>query len=206
MWGYRMEKTLLLCVGPSGSGKSTFIHDYLPFYALKSATTRPMRDGESNGNPYYFVDESYFDKTPMATRLWVNEQFWTPGKPKWLYGVPEFEILENQNISRGFVYDVIEPKYARQMLNWFATHRQSLNARYVPYVLYFLPPQNSLDVVKMRQNMPDDIAVRQTNTCTPMDFLNANLDIDYLMNPIDGKLSQKFIRDFGIDLSSKKSR
>ncbi|MBR4114562.1 MAG: hypothetical protein IKK40_00920, partial [Bacteroidales bacterium] len=65
-----MKKTLLFCNGLSGSGKTYFIKNTLPaglFYNLRSATTRPMRDGESEGNPYFFRDESYFDNAPLAT-------------------------------------------------------------------------------------------------------------------------------------------
>ena len=86
------KNTLLFCNGLSGSGKTYFIQNTLPqglFYNLRSATTRPMREGESEGKPYFFRNEEYFDNTPLVTRLWVNKNFWTPGTPKWMYGVPE---------------------------------------------------------------------------------------------------------------------
>ena len=72
-----MKKTLLFCSGASGSGKSYFIKNILPsgtFYNLKSATTRPRREGEKDGCEYYFRDEAYFDKEKFATKLFVNEQ------------------------------------------------------------------------------------------------------------------------------------
>ena len=93
-----MKNIVLFCTGLSGSGKSYFIKHYLPsnlFYSLKSATTRPMREGEKDGHDYYFRDEQYFSTEKLATLLWVNEEFWMPGQPKWLYGVPEFEIYNN---------------------------------------------------------------------------------------------------------------
>lgn len=93
-----MKNTVLFCTGLSGSGKSYFVKNILPkdtFYSLKSATTRPMRDGEADGCEYYFRDEQYFDKEKFATYLFVNEYFWKPGDKKWLYGVPEFEIREH---------------------------------------------------------------------------------------------------------------
>ena len=86
------KNTVLFCTGESGSGKSFFITDILPagsFYNLKSATTRPMRNDGKDCHKYYFRDESYFDSEKFVTKLWVNEQFWTPGQPKWMYGVPE---------------------------------------------------------------------------------------------------------------------
>ncbi|MFQ6729957.1 MAG: hypothetical protein ACLRFK_02795 [Alphaproteobacteria bacterium] len=176
------KNTLLLCTGLSGSGKTYFIKNTIPdglFYSLRSATTRPMRDGESNGKPYFFVTEEEFNKMNLATHLWVNEAFWTPEKPKWMYGVPEFEITEH--LGENMVYDVIQPRYAKQLIDWFK--RNGLQKHYNFRVAYFLPPQNNMQTVAKRANMPDDVDVRRTNTCDPIDFLQAGLDIDYILQP-----------------------
>lgn len=176
------KNTLLLCTGLSGSGKTYFVKNTMPdglFYSLRSATTRPMRDGESNGNPYFFVTEEEFNKMNLATHLWVNEAFWTPEKPKWMYGVPEFEITEH--LGENMVYDVIQPRYAKQLIDWFK--RNDLQKHYNFRIAYFLPPQNNMQTVAKRANMPDDIDVRRTNTCDPIDFLQAGLDIDYILQP-----------------------
>ncbi|MBR4892063.1 MAG: hypothetical protein IKZ34_02700 [Alphaproteobacteria bacterium] len=186
------KNTLLCCTGLSGSGKTYFINNTLPkglFYPLKSATTRPMRTGESNGNPYYFVSEEEFSKKNLATRLWVNEAFWTPGKSKWMYGVPEHEITEH--LGENMVYDVIQPRYAKQLIDWFV--RNDLHHQYNFRVAYFLPPVNNMQTVAKRANMPDDIDVRRTNTCDPLDFLLADLDIDYILQPINNLYNQRLM-------------
>lgn len=175
-----MKKTVLFCMGLSGSGKSYFIKNNLiqyGFYKLRSATTRPMRPGEADGREYFFRDEMYFDNTPMVTRLWVNEAFWQPGKPKWMYGVPESEVLANMH--QNLIYDVIQPKYARQMIDWFT--QRGLHSEYSFKTLYFIPPENNFDIARERANMPDDNGVRTNNTCNPIDFLRADLDIDFLI-------------------------
>lgn len=175
-----MKKTVLCCCGLSGSGKSYFIEHHLPaghFHKLISATTRPMRPGEVDGREYYFRDEQYFDTAALATRLWVNKAFWIPGKPKWLYGVPESEILNHMDTN--LVYDVIQPKYAAQLRNWFL--RNGYGRDYSFKTLYFIPPENNFDIAHSRANMLDDNRVRVTNTCTPLDFLRAGLDMDFLV-------------------------
>ena len=175
-----MNKTVLFCTGLSGSGKSYFIKNILPndtFYNLKSATTRAMREGEEDGREYYFRDESYFEKEKFATNLFVNEQFWKPGEPKWLYGVPEFEIKEHWGMN--FTYDVIQPKYVRQMMDWFLKHDK--NKLYFFKVLWFIPPMNNFEIAKQRQNMPNDLAVRKTNTCNMDDFEKANVRVDHIV-------------------------
>ena len=187
------KKTLLFCTGPSGSGKSYFIKNTLPdglFYKLKSATTRPMRDGEVNNREYYFRDESYFDSVPMATHLWVNQEFWAPGTPKWLYGVPEFEIREH--LGENLVYDVIQPRYVREMIDWFRKNR--LAHLYHFCVTYFIAPENNLETAAERANMPNDLDVRRTNTCVPADFVRAGLDIDYMLMPRAGYMNDALMR------------
>ncbi|MCK4737960.1 MAG: guanylate kinase [Sulfurimonas sp.] len=55
---------ILVLSGPSGAGKSTLlqevIHDIGECYFSISTTTRPIRDGESNGVHYHFVSEEEF--------------------------------------------------------------------------------------------------------------------------------------------------
>lgn len=175
-----MKNVVLFCTGMSGSGKSYFINKYLSeygFYKLKSATTRPMRAGERDGHEYFFVQEDFFDKEPLVTKLWVNQGVWTPGKPKWLYGVSVKEVL--MHIGENLVYDVIEPKYVRQMLDWFKTH--GLDKIYEARTLYFISSENSLDIVHNRANMSDDITVRKNNTCNPIDFLRADIPVDFML-------------------------
>ena len=175
-----MKPTVLFCTGLSGTGKSYFIKNILPhgaFYNLRSATTRPMREGEQDGREYYFRDENYFETEKFATKLFVNEQFWKPGEPKWLYGVPEFEILEHWGAN--FTYDVIQPRYVRQMIDWF--NKKKLTQEYDFRIAWFIPSVNSLEIVSKRQNMPNDMLVRRTNTCDTEDFIKAGLQIDHVV-------------------------
>lgn len=173
-----MKKFVVFCTGVSGSGKSYFIEHFLSgenFYNLKSATTRPMREGELDGREYYFRDEEYFDTEKFATFLFVNEQIWKPGDKKWLYGVPEFEIFDN--LGYNFTYDVIEPKYIRQMENWF--RKKNLTKHYDFKILWFQPYIDAQNIVESRQNMPNDKQIRKDNTCTLEDFQTAHLRPDF---------------------------
>lgn len=178
------KNTVLFCTGESGSGKSFFITDILPagsFYNLKSATTRPMRNDGKDCHKYYFRDESYFDSEKFVTKLWVNEQFWTPGQPKWMYGVPEFEVFNN--IGANFAYDVIQPRYVRQMIDWFKNN--NLDKKYEFKIMWFRPSINAKNVIQGRQNMPDDSKVREANTCGLQDIKNAGLEPDFYIQRLE---------------------
>ena len=186
------KKTLLCCTGLSGSGKSYFVKNTIPdglFYNLRSATTRPMRDGETDGDPYFFRDEAYFESEPLATHLWVNEAFWIPGTPKWPYGVPEFEIYEN--LGQNLIYDVIQPRYARELIDWFC--KNGLHRDYNFRVAYFLAPENNFETARKRANMPNDLDVRRTNTCDPIDFLRAGIDPDYILDARNNVLNPRMM-------------
>lgn len=178
--GFIMKNVVLFCTGMSGTGKSHFIKNYLSqqaFYNLKSATTRPMREGEQDGREYNFRDEKYFDTEKFATKLWVNEKIWKPGNPKWLYGVTETEIF--CHLGYNLTYDVIEPKYIRQMIDWFK--QKDLNCYYDFKILWFQTTLNAKRVVEARQNMPNDTLIRKTNTCTLKDFNQAHLLPDFIL-------------------------
>ncbi len=56
------EQILLVLTGPTGAGKTTVMQALFEkypekFFHIKTTVSRPMREGESEGNPYYFVSE-----------------------------------------------------------------------------------------------------------------------------------------------------
>ena len=61
-----MKGKLIIIVGPSGSGKSSVLHGLMkshPEYTYPlSATTRPMRKGEKDGDIYRFYTKERFEK------------------------------------------------------------------------------------------------------------------------------------------------
>ena len=179
------KKILLFCNGLSGTGKTTFIEKYAiasGFHNLISATTRPPRDGEVDGVSYYFRDDAYFaDRKKFATYLFVNENSWKPGDKKWLYGIPEFEV-EN-HIGQNLFYDVIQPRYTRDLMNWFIARK--LNEKYDFRVAYFTTNQDNFDIARMRASMKNDITVRRANTCNLGDFHRAGVKIDFITRPRD---------------------
>lgn len=175
-----MKNTLVFFTGVSGTGKTSFVDKVLPIdsvYNLKSATTRVPRENEMNGRDYYFRDEKYFDEGLFATKLWVNEALWEPGKERWMYGVPEFEIFDH--IGQDLGYAVIQPAYIKQMQDWF--HEKKLDRIYDFKIIWFQPMGNTADIVKKRQNMPDDVKVRKMNTCNLEDFKRAGLSYDFIV-------------------------
>ena len=59
--------------GPSGVGKDTIISELkkqgLEFREIITTTTRPMRQGESQGNPYWFISKEEFEDLIRKNKL-----------------------------------------------------------------------------------------------------------------------------------------
>ena len=70
-----MYSKCIVFTGPSGSGKSTIIKGILskiPNASLSvSCTTRSMRDGEINGQDYYFISKDKFQQN-INDRLFIE--------------------------------------------------------------------------------------------------------------------------------------
>ncbi len=82
---------LFLLIGPSGVGKNTLIDRALERFPdlryLVTVTTRPMRAGESQGDPYDFVSRDEFERRIKAgyfiewKELFDGHRYGVPRKP-----------------------------------------------------------------------------------------------------------------------------
>jgi guanylate kinase len=90
----KQKKLVILC-GPSSVGKDS-IQTMLGMNPIVSHTTRPMREGEIDGETYHFVSKDGFDKTSMIETRKYHTLL--NGKPDtWYYGVSVGEIIEKVN-------------------------------------------------------------------------------------------------------------
>lgn len=85
-----MRGKLFVLSGPSGCGKSTVISGVMKQYKnlrfSVSATTRPIRPGETDGKDYYFVSKEEFlqmieDKALLEHAQYVDNYYGTPAAP-----------------------------------------------------------------------------------------------------------------------------
>ncbi len=193
------KNVLLFLTGLSGSGKGYFKNNILPqglFYPLISMTTRPIREGEKDGIDYFFSSESDFENAEFVTYLDVNKDVRKEGDPKWLYGVSEQEFLSHRN--QNLVYDVIQPRYILQMINWCRKSGFDFDFK----ILYFIQPNSGFDIAKSRVGMKDDLLVRHKNTSNYNDFNKIGLDIDWLIvNSVQEMIFDKNMIDFINSLS-----
>ncbi len=108
-----MRGSLIVVSGPSGAGKSTLIRealDAVPRLAYSvSATTRPARPGEVDGEHYVFLSREDFER-------WIREgKFleWAEYSGN-LYGTPEGKVEELLDLGWSVILE-IELQGARQV-------------------------------------------------------------------------------------------
>ncbi len=84
---------LVVVSGPSGSGKGTLLAALRglerPWHFAVTATTRPMRPGEVDGQDYIFMDEADFLRMRERDELLES----APVYDRW-YGVPRWQVRD----------------------------------------------------------------------------------------------------------------
>lgn len=97
----KKENKIVVLVGKSCSGKDTTARMLETEYGFKfvvSTTTRPMRQGESEGNPYYFVTNEEFKQKIDNDEMIEYREYHTlvDNIPSvWYYGAEKKEIDDN---------------------------------------------------------------------------------------------------------------
>ena len=132
-----MEKAIII-TAPSGAGKSTIAAhilqsiDNLGFSV--SATTRPQRDGETDGEDYYFISEKEFRKHVE------NNDFveWEEVYEGIFYGTLKAEVERIWNTGRAVLY-IVDVVGAKDLKGYFGEKALAI---------FIEPP--SLDILKER--------------------------------------------------------
>jgi len=149
-----MKHPLVILIGPSGVGKSSFLDRALKDFAqLRDAityTTRAMRKGESEGQPYHFVSRSRFEE--LIKEGFFIEFAEVHGN---LYGTPVHQLDDAWAQGQVVVMDVdvqgaktFQTKYPEAL------------------TIFILPP--SIDalrdrIVKREGKVPKDLELRLKN-------------------------------------------
>lgn len=129
---------IIIVTAPSGAGKTTIVHyllQQIPSLAFSvSATTRPRRDNEIEGEDYYFLSEDDFRKK-IAEQAFAEWEEVYPGK---MYGTLKEEIRRLWSMGKTIIFDV-DVLGARSLKNMYPGNSLAL---------FIMPP--SLDALTQR--------------------------------------------------------
>ncbi len=159
----KLSRLGILCVvsGPSGSGKTTLcrrLADSVPdcVYSV-SCTTRPPREGETDGVDYHFLSNAEFEEKIAAGELLEYAQVHAGGR---YYGTLKQPVIDslNRGIDVLMDLDVQGAEQVRQIED--AAIRDSL------IDVFILPPtvEELMDRVRKRGPIsPEELELRMNN-------------------------------------------
>ena len=120
---------MMVFSSPSGAGKSTISKEILSIHEKLSmsisATTRPIRPGESNGKDYIFINQTEFDKMVLKGELLEYATVFGHS-----YGTPRSPVETALSRGQDIIFDV----------DWQGTQQLKQNAREDIVSIFILPP------------------------------------------------------------------
>ncbi|MBD2135733.1 guanylate kinase [Sphaerospermopsis sp. FACHB-1094] len=176
---------LIVLTGPSGVGKGTLMQKLLQLhpelYYSVSATTRSPRPGEINGQNYYFITRSQFEKLVAQGEFLEWAEF--AGN---YYGTPRAAVLEQIQSGKLVILE-IELEGARQIRD---SYPNALS-------IFILPPsfaelekrirgrgQDSQEAITRRLNR----AQEEIEAAAEFDIQIVNDDLETALNQIEAVL------------------
>lgn len=173
-----MNKLMILC-GGSGTGKDTLaqmIADKCDVNTLVSATTRPMRTGESEAVNYYFVDDETFDRLEMNDKIVASRKYDTEFGV-WKYGLNVDEI--DSKLSKSHCVTIVDmggleqlkAKYGEQIVSVYLYLDKDTRAE-----RYVSRDKVTFDGLKecIRRIEDDEIVFKDARFKTDLSFYNRN--------------------------------
>lgn len=127
---------MVIVIGPTAVGKSSvlehLLRDYPQLCDIITYTTRPMRAGESEGDPYHFVSESKFKE--LLSRDFFIEWAIVHGR---MYGTPRDQVERTSVSGRVCIMD-IDVQGAKKMMREYPS----------AVTIFLMPP--SVDALRDR--------------------------------------------------------
>ncbi len=174
-----MSNLLVVLTGPSGVGKGTLLQSLLlqhpDIYVSISATTRPPRSGEVEGQHYYFLTPERFQAMIAAGEFFEWAQF--AGN---FYGTPRAPVMQRMEQGQRVILE-IELEGARQV-------RQTAPDA---FQIFILPP--SVDELERRirgRGQDDDAAIARRLKQAKVELAAADeFDLQIVNDDLDTALS-----------------
>ena len=128
---------MLILSSPSGAGKTTIARRLLEedgdIRLSISATTRPIREGETDGVHYHFVDQPEFDRMVAADQFYEWATVFG-----YCYGTPKAQIRAGLKAGQDYLFDI----------DWQGTQQLYQKDQQDVVRVFILPP--SLDELRRR--------------------------------------------------------
>ncbi len=172
---------MLVLSSPSGAGKTTISRALLahdPNLSLSiSATTRPMRPGETDGIDYRFVTPEQFEDMVLAGEFLEHATVFGNR-----YGTPRQPVEDELEAGRDVLFDI----------DWQGTQQVAEKAREDLVRIFILPPTTAELEERLRSRARDPEEVVQSRMAEAADEMSHWPEYDYVIvnHVIDESLVQ----------------
>lgn len=187
-----MTNKLFLIYGPSGSGQDSVIEGLeklLPIERIITSTTRPMRNGESDGHPYHFISKETFEEDLRNGKFLEYAKHYG-GE---YYGVQKEEVERVRNSEKVGIWKV----------DWQGVQNIKKIFPKVPAIL-ITAPIDTLEKRLRRRDPERSESSLQERMAYSKEYAQ-HLDLhDFVVENSDGKLSEAIQQTFDI-VSGKSS-
>ena len=157
---------LLIFTAPSGAGKTTIVRHLLKTFDelafSVSATNRPIRPGETDGQSYHFLTSAEFE-SKVATGEFVEYEEVYPGR---MYGTLRSEIERLWALGKIVVFD-IEVKGATNLKRLYPDNSTAV---------FVNPPSPEILFKRLRDRNTEseaDLEVRIARAAMELDFVDS---------------------------------
>jgi guanylate kinase len=183
---------MLVLSSPSGAGKSTISKALLKtdgdLTMSVSATTRPMRPGEVEGQDYYFIDQEKFEAMARDGEFLEHATVFENS-----YGTPTAPVEKALSEGRDVLFDV----------DWQGTQQLAENALNDLVSVFILPP--SIEELERRlhsraQDSDEVVAKRMAKATSEMshwreyDYIIVNVDVDISVARVEAILAAERLK------------
>jgi len=171
------KNNIFIISGPSGSGKDAIINGLkkiLPTRQLITTVSRPMRAGERQGRPYYFISKKQFEKNIRQNKF--------------------FEYDFHYNNYYGLTYEEInQAKTSSKIYFWQAEYKGVITAKKkmpnLTAIFINSPLEILIDRMRQREAKLDEKIFKQRIKDIKKWLKHLNI-YDYIVENREGKLNQ----------------
>jgi guanylate kinase len=161
---------LLVLSSPSGAGKTTITRALVaqdPQLAISvSATTRPMRKGEIDGQDYHFLDQARFAALVRDDGLLEHAIVFNHS-----YGTPRAPVMEALEQGADIISDV----------DWQGTQQLKAKVRADLVSVFILPPSTAALEERLKSRAQDNEAVVRARMAKSPDEMSHWPEYDYVI-------------------------
>ena len=179
----RRRGLMLVLSSPSGAGKTTISRRLLaiePALVLSiSATTRPMRPGETDGVDYHFVDQATFDGMIRSGAFLEYAKVFDHQ-----YGTPRAPVEQSLADGRDVLFDI----------DWQGTQQLAQAARDDLVSVFILPPSIAALEQRLKTRAQDSAEVVARRMAKAADEMSHWAEYDYIIVNDDLETSIQRVR------------